>query len=134
VRKALAATKAKVEAPPEPTPSPAPSPPPARPAPQQVDAGPIPESAQRVREQRRERWTTQAPDKKARSKSNGVPLIVIVIAIFIFMRAAGSTAAFGTLLTFGVIAFMIWFVVQITRATGRKTTSMPRNDRWRRKR
>ncbi|HVL23976.1 MAG TPA: hypothetical protein VM450_07825 [Thermomicrobiales bacterium] len=150
VREALAATKAKVEASPEPeriedeglpesvrrvreqqrqgwTTQSLPN---GDAAPDAQARPTSPRVTQLIEQPRASISTTTGPAKKPTSKSGGAPVIVIVIAVFIFMRAAGSSAAIGTLLTVGVIAFMIWFVVRLANATGRKTTQMPRDD-WR---
>jgi len=129
VREALADTKRKMDIPPAPKPTPGP-----RPTPVPVEAQPVPESVRRMREQRRDAWTTKAPEKKATSRFDGASLIVIGFAIFIFLRVAGSNAFFGTVLTLGAVALVIWFVMRLANATGRKTTDMPRDDSWRRKR
>jgi hypothetical protein len=143
VREALGNTKAKIDAQPTATAvstpaaasKPAPRPTPlARPTLVRMDAEPIPESVRRMREQRRDAWTTKAPDKKAKSRSEGASLIVIIFAIFIFLRVAGSNAFFGTVLTLGAVAFVIWFIMRLANATGRKTTHMPWDDQWRRRR
>lgn len=132
VRETLAKTKAKVDTPPVTRVAPTPSP---RSTPERGKAEPMPASAQRMRD-RQERWTTKAPETKgtSKSRSDGASMIVIIFAIFIFMRVAGSNAFFGTLLTLGVVALVIWFVMRLANATGRKTTDMPRDDQWRRKR
>jgi hypothetical protein len=68
------------------------------------------------------------------SSSVGQTIVFILIAVFIFSRISGGTAFFGSIVTFVAIGVVIWFMVRITNATGRKTTSMPWDDQFRKRR
>ena len=139
-RRAVAAVEAQARAaqPAAPTQEPRPARPLERPTPRRPKvqtappAGPevVPEAARRKGDQ--PPGTTEARSPARTRPGQGYGWLIVAMAVFIFMRTAGSTAFFGTLLTLGAIALVIWLVVRLTHATGRKTTRMPRDDRRRR--
>lgn len=75
--------------------------------------------------------TSQTKGTKKRS-SPAQTIVFVVIALIVFSRMSGGAAVFG-LFTLFAIGFLLWWIVRISNATGRKTTQMPRDDQWRRR-
>jgi hypothetical protein len=118
---------------PKPEPKPTPpvmtsSPPAAHPAPERLD-----QDAGASRDAGRQALPLQKTPARG-SSSVGQTIVFIVIAVFIFSRLSGGTAFFGSIVTFVAIGVVIWFIVRITNATGRKTTSMPWDNQRRKRR